>query len=473
MGQAGLEPGEAGVFRLPQPNPQPSKGSPCRPQSAQGKPACPECGSSKVWRDGLRYLSDGRAVQRWLCRLCGYRFSEPNVKLNVLSQVSKQPKPIDDLAHDIVANPNFTLKEPIDDLPLLRSENSGIHECTNLEQNLNTLRNYNGKCQVRASKGEAKNLAGAVKALMEEKAYAEGRAAGATENPKVSELLFNFAWWMKKQGYAEQTIESRVKILNVLAKRGADLLDPESVKSIIARQRWSAGRKENAVIAYSTFLKMIGKTWEPPRYRREETLPWIPLETEIDQLIAGCSPRMATFLQLLKETGIRAGEAWRLKWSDIDFEQKMVYVRPEKGSKARVFRMSPKLEAMLRALPRKNDYVFNNGSLEHFACNFRKQRRRIAAKLKNPRINMISFKTLRHWKATMEYYKTRDILYVMEILGHKRIQNTLKYTHLVRFDSDEYTCRVAETPEEIAQLIEAGFEYVCEHGGLKFFRKRK
>ena len=54
MGQAGLEPGEAGVFRLPQPNPQPSKGSPCRPQSAHGKPACPECGSQRIYKDGLR-----------------------------------------------------------------------------------------------------------------------------------------------------------------------------------------------------------------------------------------------------------------------------------------------------------------------------------------------------------------------------------------------------------------------------------
>ncbi|MEM3713358.1 MAG: tyrosine-type recombinase/integrase [Nitrososphaeria archaeon] len=61
----------------------------------------------------------------------------------------------------------------------------------------------------------------------------------------------------------------------------------------------------------------------------------------------GCLPTIA------KETGIRPREAWRLKWVNIDFEQKMIYVRPEKGSKARAFRMSPKLEAMLKALPRK------------------------------------------------------------------------------------------------------------------------
>ncbi|MCW4046970.1 MAG: site-specific integrase [Candidatus Bathyarchaeota archaeon] len=36
---------------------------------------CPECGSSKLFRAGLRYLADGGSVQRWLCRSCGYRFS--------------------------------------------------------------------------------------------------------------------------------------------------------------------------------------------------------------------------------------------------------------------------------------------------------------------------------------------------------------------------------------------------------------
>ena len=36
---------------------------------------CPECGSSKLFKDGFRYRYGGAAVQRWLCRNCGYRFS--------------------------------------------------------------------------------------------------------------------------------------------------------------------------------------------------------------------------------------------------------------------------------------------------------------------------------------------------------------------------------------------------------------
>jgi hypothetical protein len=37
---------------------------------------CPECGSRLLYKDGLRYLRDGSSLQRWLCRKCGYRFSE-------------------------------------------------------------------------------------------------------------------------------------------------------------------------------------------------------------------------------------------------------------------------------------------------------------------------------------------------------------------------------------------------------------
>ncbi len=40
---------------------------------------------------------------------------------------------------------------------------------------------------------------------------------------------------MKKQGYKEATIRNRVRFLKRLLRLGADLQDPESVKSVIAR----------------------------------------------------------------------------------------------------------------------------------------------------------------------------------------------------------------------------------------------
>jgi site-specific recombinase XerD len=73
----------------------------------------------------------------------------------------------------------------------------------------------------------------------------------------------------------------------------------------------------------------------------------------------------------------------------------------------------------------------------------------------------------------MEYHKTKDILHVMQILGHRSINNTLIYTHLVNFRDDDYTAKVAHSEQEVSQLIEAGFEFVCEYENTKVFRKWK
>jgi len=89
------------------------------------------------------------------------------------------------------------------------------------------------------------------------------------------------------------------------------------------------------------------------------------------------------------------------------------------------------------------DHYANQDSLRLV---FVKQRKRVAHKLRNPRIMKISFHTVRHWRATMKYYKTKDILHVMRLLGHRNIKNTLIYTHLAKFkENDEFICKVAKT----------------------------
>jgi integrase len=61
---------------------------------------------------------------------------------------------------------------------------------------------------------------------------------------------------------------------------------------------------------------------------------------------------MAAFLQTLKETGARSGEAWRIEWNDIDIENRKINIsKPEIGCNARLLRITPKLLNMLSALP--------------------------------------------------------------------------------------------------------------------------
>jgi len=100
-------------------------------------------------------------------------------------------------------------------------------------------------------------------------------------------------------------------------------------------------------------------------------------------------------------------------------------------------------------------------------------KQRTADKLQRPNLLRISLYSLRHYFGTMTYHRTKDILYTQRKMGHRNLKNTLIYTHLVNFRSDEYTVRVGETIHEACKLLEAGFEYVCDMDDIKIFRKRK
>jgi len=81
----------------------------------------------------------------------------------------------------------------------------------------------------------------------------------------------------------------------------------------------------------------------------------------------------------------------------------------------------------------------------------------------------------RHWKATMEYHRTKNIKYVQQLLGHKKLENTDFYTQLLNFENDEWHVAHARNLEEENKLIEAGFEYVrySEKDEVAIYRKRK
>jgi len=341
------------------------------------------------------------------------------------------------------------------------------------------------KRRVCAGEVPAKNSAAAEPAGMgENMATAEPepwkKAVGdiSAEQRKENESgILDFLWWMKRQGYADETIRGYVLALKVLVSRGADLSSPESVKEVIARQRWSGNRRKNVINAYSLFLKMRGWLWEKPRCDVEQKIPFIPTEQELDALIAGSNKKLAAFLRLLKETGMRAGEAVRLEWTDVDFERRLVTLnRPEKRSNPRMWRVSGELMGMVGALPRRGVRVFDV-TYNNLKNVFLKTRRRLAYKLQNPRLLKITFHTFRHWRATMLYHQTKDPYYVKQFLGHKSIMNTERYITIERTlfgeYSDEFTVRVASRPEEIKELLETGFEYVCTKDELMFFRKRK
>ena len=398
------------------------------------KHVCPECGGSRLYKAGLRYLADGSSVQRWLCRSCGYRFSEG--------------------------------REPL-------QKNSDWH--------LKAQNAIGSSAQI--LRLEAKNLSSST----------ETKTVGDTRKISAEAQLVNYLIRLKNDGKSEATIEARDWQLKRLVNLGADLNNPESVKKTIAALDRTESYKLLLCIAYEGFLKANGLSWERPKYRQSEPLPFCPHESELDALIANCGKKTATLLRLLKETGMRLGEAWMTEWRDFDPANRTLMCRnPEKHSRPRMFdNLSPELCRMLQDMPHNSQFIFTcsrqpldrEDPKEHLKRLRRQksllghQRRRTANKLKNPRIAMISYHSFRHWKATQLYHQTKDILYVMKFLGHRTLKNTLVYIDLERIcypnGGDDYIGRAARTETEALQLIEAGFEYVCTVGEAKLFRKRK
>jgi len=154
------------------------------------------------------------------------------------------------------------------------------------------------------------------------------------------------AFWLKREGYRESTMVSRVKLLAGLAKK-AHLLDPESVKEAIATLDVTEARKENIVCVYGGFRRQNNVPFNPPRYHRVERLPFIPPESEVDQLKAGLGGKTTTFLQTIKETAGPPGKVWRLRWLDLDLAGQTITIAPEKNSNPRQFRVSTKLVSMM------------------------------------------------------------------------------------------------------------------------------
>jgi integrase len=280
---------------------------------------------------------------------------------------------------------------------------------------------------------------------------------------------------MKKDGYAPSTIAGTGKRLRMIAK-SANLSDPEAVKAYIASKNTSNGYKEALCDVYDRHVRYNGLTWHRPRYQRDDQPPYVPTQEEIDILIANSGPKYALLLSLMRDTGMRPIEVERSRVSWYDLERGLVNVQTAKHGRGRTLELKPRTLAMLKRHIAKYHLELKDGifaTVKTMRRMLKDIKERTAGKLQRPELLRISLYSLRHYFGTMTYHRTKDILYTQRKLGHRNLKNTLVYTHLVNFKSDEYTVRVAETIKEACKLVEAGFEYVTEMSGLKIFRKRK
>jgi len=281
---------------------------------------------------------------------------------------------------------------------------------------------------------------------------------------------------MKKEAYAESTINAVRKRLLYLAKNC--LLDqPEVVKGFVAKKECSNAFKETLVEAYDLYCRANSIAWSKPFYDRYDKLPKIPSEEKLNMIIARSSKTFALILSMMKDLGTRPIELTWLKVKDIDLEKGVVTITSAKHCVGRTLKLKAQTLVMLNAyvLLKKigqNDRLFpvDSGSISE---GYRRFRNKLADNLGDMSLKSIRLYDFRHFKATMEYHRTKDLLHVKRLLGHKDLRTTLRYTQLIEIEGDEYHSATAKTIQEAQKLIEQGFEYVVEIDGFKLFRKRK
>jgi len=282
---------------------------------------------------------------------------------------------------------------------------------------------------------------------------------------------------MKKNGYADTTIKATGKRLRHLQKH-SNLKDPEDVKGYIANKQCSNAYKETLIETYNLLKKSINQTWQKPFYKRNDKLPKIPTEEKINMLISNARTRMALFLSMSKDLGTRPIELTWLKTKDIDLEKGTVNITSAKHCVGRTLKLKTNTLQMLKAYINKKDLNLNDRIFPTTSQNiceyYRILRNRLAKKLKEPAIQTIRLYDFRHWFATTEYHKTKDLLHVKKLLGHKDLRTTLRYTQLLdTLPNDQYHCKTANNIKEATNLIENGFQYVTDIDGAKLFRKPK
>ncbi|MCL5949129.1 MAG: tyrosine-type recombinase/integrase [Candidatus Bathyarchaeota archaeon] len=295
--------------------------------------------------------------------------------------------------------------------------------------------------------------------------------------PDAAGLIAQFLAYLDKEGFAKET--EYPNLIRRLARLGANLRDPENVKEFIGKMTVKNGMKMQYAYAYNAVATMLKIEWDQPKYKQEEIIPFIPDETELDALInAAKSKRLATYLQTLKETYGDPSEALRIEWIDINEKEQTIKINhPVKGHLPRTLQVSSRLLSMLSCLPHDSARVFNV-KYDGISATYAKLKKRLAQTQQNPRLLAIELRTFRHWGGTQVAWHTNgNVLLVKKLLGHKKIENSMKYIGMINFKADDFETTSATTVEDILKLGQAGWvEYsVVKINSAEFhcFRKSK
>lgn len=141
-----------------------------------------------------------------------------------------------------------------------------------------------------------------------------------------------------------------------------------------------------------------------------------------------------TVVLLGAREGMRRGEIFHLKWTDVDFEKNIIIIQPKddwhpKTYECRDIPMDKLVREHLLTIPRRGEYVLYNTYGQRFSLDSLTNyyRTRVARK-----VGLDSFiHKLRHTFASHLVQNRVDLYTVSKLLGHKNILTTQIYAHLI------------------------------------------
>ena len=174
--------------------------------------------------------------------------------------------------------------------------------------------------------------------------------------------------------------------------------------------------------------------------RREQRLPQVLSVEEVTRLLtAAGNLKHRAALSVAYGAGLRASEVTHLKIVDIDSERMILRVEQGKGRRDRYAMLSPSLLELLRAWWRQahaagkmlpNGWLFP-GQNPVNPLSTRQLNRACKLAAETAELDRrISMHTLRHSFATHLLEQKVDIRVIQVLLGHQKLENTARYSHV-------------------------------------------
>ena len=276
-----------------------------------------------------------------------------------------------------------------------------------------------------------------------EKAKA-GECAGAKKikDCTVADLAAEYSKWVKFQ---KSYMGSKRFFINHIVETFGNL----KVRDLNARivEQWQTKRLEhrkpatvNRITSCLRHMVTQGQKWEmvdeesAKRIRsvkllKEENkrLRFLTLE-ECQRLIDCCQEHLKPIVTVALHTGMRRGEILNLRWEHVDLQHYFILLDKTKNGTRREIPINSTLEELFQNLQRStgSSYVFVNKDGKPY----RDINRSFNAALQRAGICDFRFHDCRHTTASHLVMAGIDLTTVKELLGHKDITTTLRYSHL-------------------------------------------